>query len=76
MVWCGVGFVMCACMLDLGVVKLGVVVCESACSCVVVLVVCGVVRVFGKVGCPFVVVCCSKVFVVCCLFLCVSVRWG
>ena len=43
MVWCGVGFVMCACMLDLGVVKLGVVVCESACSCVVVLVVCGVV---------------------------------
>ena len=27
-----------------------------------VLLVCGGKRVFGRVGCPFVVMCCSKVF--------------
>ena len=31
-----------------------------------VIAVCGVERVFGRVRCPFVVVYCSKVFVVCC----------
>ena len=38
-----------------------VVVCVSF-----VLLVYGDKRVFGRVGCPFVVVCCYKVFVVCC----------
>ena len=41
-----------------------------------VLLVCGGEQVFGRVGCPFVGVCCPKVFAVCCLVWYVRVGWG
>ena len=48
-----------------------VVVCKGF-----VLLVCGGEQVFARVGCPFVVVCCSKVFVVCFSVWYVKVGWG
>ena len=41
-----------------------------------VLLVYGEERVFGRVGCPFVVMCCSIVFEVYCSVLCGRVEWG